>query len=99
AIIKSSLPLASMQDLHQYGRLLIQQKKPKEALEIFKINFSKNPNQFTTLMGLTRGYSANADYKNALKYANLALPLAPNELNKQFILGAVEKLKNGQDIN
>ncbi|HEU0064754.1 MAG TPA: DUF2911 domain-containing protein [Flavisolibacter sp.] len=99
AIIKSSLPSASMQDLHQYGRLLIQQKKPKEALEIFKINFNKNPNQFTTLMGLTRGYSANADYKNALKYANQALPLAPNELNKQFILGAVEKLKNGQDIN
>ena len=99
AILKESLPLANMQELHQYGRSLIQQKKPKEAMEVFKMNYSKNPNQFTTLMGMTRGYSANADYKNALKYATMALPLAPNEPNKQFLQSAIEKLKKGQDIN
>ena len=97
--MKESLPLANMQELHQYGRLLIQQKKSKEAMDIFKMNYSKNPNQFTTLMGMTRGYSANGDYKNALKYASMALPLAPNEPNKQFLQAAIEKLKKGQDIN
>jgi hypothetical protein len=30
-----------MQELHQYGRLLITDKKPKEALEIFKNKCSK----------------------------------------------------------
>jgi tetratricopeptide (TPR) repeat protein len=99
AIMKQSLPLANMQELHLYGRQLITQKKPKEALDIFKMNYSKNPNQFTTLMGLTRGYAANADYKNALKYANMALPMAPNDLNKKFVVDAIDKLKKGQDIN
>ncbi|HEX2606569.1 MAG TPA: DUF2911 domain-containing protein [Flavisolibacter sp.] len=99
AIMKASLPLANLQELHQYGRQLLQQKKNKEALDIFKMNYAKNPNQFTTLMGLARGYSANADYKNALKYAQMALALAPNEPNKKFLNDAIEKLKKGQDIN
>ncbi len=99
AIMKEAMPLATMQELHQYGRQLLQQKKNKEALEIFKTNFQKNPNQFTTLMGLTRGYSANADYKNALKYANQALPLAPDNNNKNNVTTMIEKLKNGKDVN
>ena len=98
-IMKKALPMGNMQEVHNYGRRLLQQKKPKEALAVFKMNHDKNPNQFTTLMGLTRGYSANADYKNALKYANMALPKAPNDQNKKFVQDAIEKLGKGQDIN
>ena len=98
-IMKKAMAFASMNEIHQYGRQLLQQKKNKEALEIFKTNFQKNPNQFTTLMGLTRGYSANADYKNALKYANLALPLAPDNNNKNNLTSMIEKLKAGKDVN
>jgi tetratricopeptide (TPR) repeat protein len=99
AIMKQYLPLANMQELHQYGRLLIQQKKSKEAMEVFKMNYSKNPNQFTTLMGMTRGYSATADFKDALKYANMALQQAPNDANKKYVQDLIKKLKKGQDIN
>ncbi len=99
ALMKEALPMGSMQDLHQYGRLLLTQKKPKEALEIFKMNAQKNPNNFTTYMGLVRGYSANGDFANALKNANLALPLAPNKPNKDFVEGMINKLKEGKDVN
>lgn len=99
ATMKMAMAFASMNEIHQYGRRLLQQKKTKEALEIFKTNYSKNPNQFTTLMGLVRGYSAVADYKNALKYANLALPLAPNEQNKTSVTAMIVKLKEGKDVN
>lgn len=99
AIMKEALPLANMQELHQYGRSLVAQKKTKEALEVFQMNHKKNPEEFTTLVGLARGYSAAADYKNAMKYASLALPKAPNDVNKKFLTDALEKLKKGQDIN
>lgn len=98
-IMKRSMAFASMNEIHQYGRQLLQQKKNKEALEIFKNNFQKNPNQFTTLMGLVRGYSANADYKNALKYANQALPLARDNNNKNNVTAMIDKLKAGKDAN
>src|SRR5262249_34283795 len=98
-IMKRAVPLGNMGQIHQYGRQLIAAKKNKEALEVFKVNFQKNPDQFTTLMGLTRGYSANADYKNALKYANLALPKAPGQQAKTQVEGMIEKLKAGKDVN
>jgi tetratricopeptide (TPR) repeat protein len=99
AILKKSLPLATMIELHQYGRQLLIQKKQKEALDIFKQNHDKHPGQFTTLMGLTRGYSANGDYKSALKYANQALVLAPDPGNKAFIQRMIGQLSEGKDIN
>lgn len=99
ALIKSALPMANMQALHQYGRQLLAQKKNKEALEIFKMNATKNPNQFTTLMGLVRGYSANGDYKSALKFAKQALSLAPNPGNKTNVETMIGKLEQGKDVN
>lgn len=98
-MMKKSMAFAGMNEIHQYGRQLLQQKKNKEALEIFKTNFQKNPNQFTTLMGLVRGYSANADYKNALKYANQAMALAPDSNNKNNLSSMIDKLKAGKDAN
>ena len=98
-LMKKSLPLGTMQDIHQYGRQLLGLKKNKEALEVFKANFQKYPNQFTTLMGMVRGSSANADYKSALKYAQQALPLAPDTNNKNNVEGMIKKLQEGKDVN
>ena len=99
AVMKKALPSASMGEIHQYGRSLLTQKKTKEALEIFKMNFDKNPNQFTTLMGLVRGYSGTGDYQTALKYAEQAVPLAPDTNNKNNLATMIDKLKAGKDVN
>ncbi|MEP7251349.1 MAG: DUF2911 domain-containing protein [Ginsengibacter sp.] len=99
AAMKEALPLGSMIELHTYGRQLITEKKPKEALEVFKMNAQKNPNVFTTDVGLARGYSANGDYKNALKSAKLALPLAPDKVNKDSVAKMIEMLGQGKDVN
>lgn len=99
ALIKSVLPNANMQELHQYGRQLLAQKKNKEALEVFKMNAAKNPNQFTTLIGLVRAHSANGDYKNALKFAKQALPMAPDQGNKANVESMIGKLEQGKDVN
>jgi hypothetical protein len=99
SFMKQALPLGNIQELHAYARQLLQQKKPKDAMEVFQLNYKKNPNQFTTLVGLARGYSANGDFKNALKYAQLALPLSPAGPNKSNIENMIEKLKKGQDVN
>ncbi|HTM92752.1 MAG TPA: hypothetical protein VL095_10050, partial [Flavisolibacter sp.] len=99
SLMKQALPMGTMQQLHAYARQLLQQKKTKEALEVFQLNYKKNPNQFTTLVGLTRGYSATGDYKNALKYAQMALPLSPPGANKSNVESMIDKLKKGQDVN
>src|SRR5205085_9598971 len=97
AIMNKYLPLASMNEMHQYGRQLMQLGKKKEALEVFKANNAKYPNEFTTMWGLVRGYSANGDYAAALKYAKLALN-APGA-NKVQVETAIRKLEEGKDMN
>lgn len=98
-VMQKALPYGSMIQVHQYGRQLLGLKLNKMAFDVFKQNFDKYPNQFTTLMGMTRGYSALGDFKNALKYAQLALPMAPDQQNKNNIETSIQKLKDGKDIN
>jgi len=98
AVMQKALPFGSMNDVHQYARQLLGMKLSKMAFDVFKTNFEKYPTEFTTLMGMARGYSATGDYKNALKYANLALPLAPTQ-QKAGVQNMIDKLKDGKDIN
>ena len=101
AIMKEAIkePTAGMQDIHMYARSLQASKKNQEALEIFKLNNQRFPDDYMTLFGLARGYSGVGDYKNALKYANLALPKAANAQQKTQMEGAIAKLKENKDFN
>lgn len=98
-IMREALPLGTMQQLHQYGRTLLAQKQSEEALKVFTLNHDKNPNQFTTLVGMARGLSAIGDYKTALTYLEKAAPLAADQLNKTNVAKSLVLLKEGKDIN
>lgn len=99
SVMKEAIPLGTMNQIHQYGRSLLVQKKFKEALEVFKTNYDRNPGQFTTLMGLVRGYSAVGDYKKALEYAEKAQPQVPDPVNKSSVEKMIALLKEGKDVN
>jgi len=99
ALMKEAIPMANMQELHAYGRQLIRNKRTAEALVAFKLNAQKNPNVYTTNMGLARGYSANGDFKNALKYIKLAQAQAPDKNNKDAVDNYIKTLESGKDIN
>ncbi len=99
ATLKIAMAMASMEELHQYGRHLLQQKRNKEALEVFKTNAQKNGNNYTTYMGLARGYSANGNYATALKNAQLGLTLAKNAAEKDIADKMISTLKEGKAIN
>jgi tetratricopeptide (TPR) repeat protein len=98
-VMKKALPYGEESDLHQYARQLVGQKRAKEAFDIFKMNYDKHPGDFTTNMGMMRGYSALGDYKKALTYAQKAQPQAPNKPNKDFVDKAVIMLQDGKDVN
>ncbi|MBC7535638.1 MAG: DUF2911 domain-containing protein [Ferruginibacter sp.] len=94
-----AMPLANMNELHEYGRQLVAAKKPAEALTAFKLNAQKNPNVYTTNMGLARGYAANNDFKNALRYIKLAQQQSADKAGKDAIDGYIKLLQEGRDIN
>lgn len=92
-------PTATVFDLHGYGRQLLNQGKKEEALKVWEMNAKRHPNVWPVNVGLARGYSAVGRYKDALKYAKLAVAQAPDEQNKKSLEAAVKKLEEGKDMN
>jgi tetratricopeptide (TPR) repeat protein len=98
-IMDEALPMGTMLDVHYYGRTLLAAKKAKEAMEVYKANYQKYPNVFTTNVGMGRAHSATGEYKKAITYMKAALPQAPNNLNKNSVEAMIKKLEEGKDVN
>ncbi len=98
-VMEEALPMGGMLDLHFYGRTLLQQNQPKEAFKVFKLNYDKYPKEFTTNIGMGRGYSALGEYKKALPFMKTALPISPDEANKARVEMMIKKLEEGKDAN
>jgi len=98
-VMGEALPLGSMLDIHFYGRQLLSMKEADEAMKVYKINYDKYPNQFTTNVGLGRAYSAKGEYKKALTYMKAALSQAPDDGNKTNVETMIKKLQDNQDVN
>ena len=97
--MNEALLIATANQYTAYGRILISQKRADKALEIFKANQKRYGDMFGVNSGLANGYSAKADFKNALKHAEKAMAQAPDENTKKQMEAAIGKLKEGKDIN
>ncbi|HEX7182908.1 MAG TPA: DUF2911 domain-containing protein [Thermoanaerobaculia bacterium] len=80
-------------DVHMYGRQLQRQNKNEEALKVFELNAKRFPNQWPVHVGLARGYFAVGRNKEALAEARLALPQAPDPLNRQGIETLIKQIE------
>lgn len=88
---------ATVQTIHQYGRMLLEDGRKEKAMEVFKLNRQKHPNdRFTTYVGLARGYAALGDNKNAVKNWEMALKNLPDDQkpNRALYEEELKKLKS-----
>jgi tetratricopeptide (TPR) repeat protein len=92
-------PKTTVQQIHMYGRALLNGGDKEKALEVFKYNAKQHPeDKFTPNVGLARGYTAIGDKKTALKHWDLAIKNLPAD-QKQFLPqyeAEVTKLKSGK---
>jgi len=101
AVMETALhhPTARPIDIHQYGRQLLAAKKNAEAMEVFQYNAQRNGDAWPVHVGLARGYSAMGDLQKALEQAKLALPQAPDPLNKKGLEGMIATLSQGKPLD
>lgn len=99
-VMKEALPLGDMLQIHLYGRQLINRGQKEAALKIFQMNYDRHQNEFIPLFGLARGYSALGNFRLALKYAKLALPLSGRPGGQRAVVETmISKLEEGKDGN
>ncbi len=94
-----NLPDATAGQIVGYGRTLITETRPKDAMVIFETGFKRFPTASTAMVGMARGYSANGDNKKALKFMQDALKAETSPQVKTSIDGMVKKLEKGEAIN
>lgn len=99
SVMNEALTLANANQHTAYARILLASKRTDKALEVMQASQKKNGDVFAVNNGLMYAYSAKADFKNALKFAEKAMAQAPNEAGKKQIEGLIAKLKEGKDIN
>lgn len=93
------LPGVGVQQIHQYGRLLLNGGFKDKAMEVFQYNAKTHPEEkFTPNVGLARGYTALGDKKNAIKHWQLAIANIPeNQKNNKGLYEAeLKKLQDGK---
>jgi len=98
-LMDQALDLASVFEMHTYGRQLIAQGRKQRAMEVFQRNAREHKDTWPVDYGLARGYSALGQYDKALKHLRLAQKRVPDEANREVIAINITKLEQGQDIN
>jgi len=88
---------AGAQQIHQYGMSVLQAEKKEKAMEIFKFNRQRHPDdKFFPYLGLARGYTALGDKKNAIANWEVVLKNIPPGLegNRPAYERALQTLKS-----
>jgi len=100
SVMKKALPLATLLQMNSYGRTLLRQGKKKEALEIYKMNYEKYPDDIYARLGMARGYAANGNTKEALAYLAKARETAAGDANTvAYVDKMIADVKSGKDIS
>ena len=93
-----ALDSASALQMHFYGRQLQFKGQQDEAMEVFRNNIKKHPNEWITYSEEARIACAKGDYNGAIKQMKLAVAGAPDVYKPAFD-GLVKRLEAKEDIN
>lgn len=99
AAMDGVMPIATVLEIHGYGRQLIAQGMKDKAMEVFEYNAKKHKGTWPVQYGLGRAYAAKGNFKKAIKHLEKALKNAPNSRSKANVQANIDKLKKGEDIN
>ncbi|MGQ0738356.1 MAG: DUF2911 domain-containing protein [Bacteroidota bacterium] len=98
SVMNEALAMANVNQYAGYARALITQKRNDKSLEVLSAAKTKFGDVFAVNNAYSFAYSAKADYKQALQFAEKALAQA-QEAQKAAINTNITKLKDGKDIN
>jgi Protein of unknown function (DUF2911) len=93
-----ALQKADVNQLYAYALQLQSEGKQDQAFAVYRNLAKKYPDHWRAHAAMARVYSGQADFDNALKEANAALPGAPDPI-KPVLQGFIKKLQEKQDIN
>jgi len=99
SIMKIAFPKGNVEDLFGYGSRQIRLKNSKEALDVFKMAYAKDPKNWLASFGMAKGYAAMGDKTAALKYTDAAIRLMGEWMAKPYVEHFRKDLADGKDVS
>jgi len=97
---KRALEMANATQLYFYGRQLqLVQKKPQDAMEVFRQTVQRYPQHWLGHMAQARLNSAAGDYDKAVAEMKAALAAGAPDQQQPGIANYIKRLENKEDIN
>jgi tetratricopeptide (TPR) repeat protein len=90
--------VADEHELNSLGYLLLKQGKKKEALQIFRMNYTLYPESSNIASSLGEGYYENGDHKKAVSFLERSLELNKDPKAIKDILMILYKAKEKEKI-
>jgi tetratricopeptide (TPR) repeat protein len=97
SILQIAIPMATENQLFNYGNDLNRMKQHKKALEIFQKNLEKNPDGILAHLGMGFGYYYTGDVKKALEFCDSAKDKTDIEGYHSYINAIIKKIKAGEE--
>jgi CubicO group peptidase (beta-lactamase class C family) len=85
--------------MNRIGYQLLQAKKVKEAIEVFKLNVGDFPDSFNACDSLAEAYLTNGDKQLAIRYYRKSLELNPQNQNAVRMLKTIDGQQAKSDPN
>lgn len=98
-LMQGALEIGTVFEIYKYANGLLKEGKQNEALEVFKFNAKKYPDEWPVNYGLAKVHSAMKDYKTASKYLNLSVKNNTVDRRLPFLNDKQDLLDKGIDIN
>lgn len=98
SIMKKAFPMGTSQDLVTYGVGLNHMERHEEALDIFKNNYDKNPDEVDAHLGMVSGYYHLGNTKKALQFCESAKKKTTDRMYLSYIDNLINDIKAGKDI-
>lgn len=98
SIMQEALPMGTSQQLVTYGIDLNKMNRNKEAFDIFKFNYDKNPDDIYANLGMVSGYYYLGNKKKALQFCKSAKEKTSDPNYITYIDALINDIKIGKDI-
>ena len=99
SVLKLAFAKGTSRDIYFYGQKLIRMKQFKQAIEVYKLNYEKDPKDLTANFGMAKASAMTGNKAEALKFVDKSIQLAGDQSTKNYFDRVKQAIIDGKDVS
>jgi hypothetical protein len=99
SLLKLAFAKGTTRDIYFYGQKLIRMKEFKQAIEVYKLNYEKDPKDMAANFGMAKASAMTGNKAEALKFVDKSIQLAGDQSTKNYFDKVKQAIIDGKDVS